>query len=101
MAVNLKRNNFEINVGAIIHGALESAQRIRSTEVAQKESEFQKAIADGSMSYKAQIAFRQQQLAEDSKSLIPNSDFTDTLTQNIAQLKKLDRFNTYRTKYAE
>lgn len=86
-------------MGTLVASAIDSVRAVRRTETARKEAEFQKAIADG-MSYEAQLAFREKQLADESGSQFKDDEFVNTLTSSVSNLKKLNRFNKYRTKYS-
>lgn len=86
-------------MGALVKASSDSIRNVRRTETARKEAEFQKAIADG-MSYAAQIDYRQKQLDDEQKSSFSDPDFVSTLTSSLTNLKKLNRFSVYRTKYA-
>lgn len=101
MAITLPQVKVSANLANIVDGAIQAAKAERKNEAARTEAEFQKAIADGSMSYDEQIKFRENQLEEENKSTFVDEDVTKTITDSITSLKKLNRFNKYRSKYAE
>lgn len=101
MAITLNPTKVSANLANIVDGAIQAAKAERKNEAARTEAEFQKAIADGSMSYDEQIKFRENQLVEEGKSTFVDEDVKKTITDSITSLKKLNRFNKYRTKYAE
>lgn len=99
MAIELKQT-FTINLGAIVSNAVEAVKAVRSSENARKESEYQKAVADG-MTYSAQLDFRQKQLEEAKASGFVDEDYTAQLESAIANTKKLARYDTIRIKYKD
>ncbi len=99
MAVTLK-HQFTSTISTVVNNAINSVRAIRSTEQARKESEFQKAIANG-LSYEEQLAFRQEQLDEEKASSFNDKDYVLSLENSIVSTKKLIRFNKYRLKYAK
>ena len=62
MAIKLT-GRFAISLGTIVESSLDAARVVHSRELATKEAAFQNAVAEGKMSYQAQLAFREDQLA--------------------------------------
>ena len=100
MAITLSQKQFAINISNIVNSSINAVQKVRQTEQARKEAEFQRAIADG-MSYEDQIAFRQKQRDEESASSFADESYLASLDKSITETKQLNRFNKYRTKYAQ
>ena len=100
MATTLKENKISVNFGGIVSNAIQAVKAVRSSEQSRREAEFQKAVADG-MTYEAQIAFRNTQLEEAEDSDFSDPDYIASLEKTITETKKLNRFNKYRTNYAE
>lgn len=98
MAIELQQK-FAINLGTVVKNSLVAVQTVRRKEQARKEAEFQRAIADG-LSYGEQIALREKQLENAKAEGSPDQDYIANLEKSIADTKKLNRFNTYRSKYA-
>jgi len=98
MAIELQ-SKFSVNLGAVVNGALDAVKIVRNSERARKEAEFQRAVADG-LSYEEQLALRQKQLEQAQAEGSPDTEFISKIEESIAQTKKLQRFNNYRTKYA-
>ncbi len=98
MAKNIV-SSFSIDLSGVVKNSITAVRDIRSTERVRKEAEFQRAIANG-ISYDAQLAFRQKQLDAEKVSPLNDQDYIATLEKSIADTKKLNRFNNYRTKYA-
>ncbi len=99
MALNITQK-FSIDLNGVIENSIAAVKAIRRSEQTRKEAEFQRAIANG-LSYDAQIAMRETQLEDEKKSSISDVDYIGTLEKFIADTKKLNRFNKYRTRYAE
>lgn len=91
---------FSVDLSIVISSSLEAVRSIRKREQAEKEAEFQRAIANG-LSYEEQIKIRQEQLVEEKKSFLSESSYIASLEKSIAETKRLNRFNKYRLKYAE
>ncbi|KKK87752.1 hypothetical protein LCGC14_2750090, partial [marine sediment metagenome] len=91
---------FSVDLSLVISSSLEAVRAIRKREQAEKEAEFQRAIANG-LSYEEQIKIRQEQLVEEKKSFLSESSYIASLEKSIAETKRLNRFNKYRLKYAE
>lgn len=100
MAINIEKTKLSSNLTNIISGAVDSVKKVRSTEQARKEAEFQRAIANG-MSYEDQVVFRQKQLEEENSSSFSDIEYIAKLEKSVSDSKKLARFNKYRTRYAE
>ena len=100
MAVNIRRNNFKIDLSAVIGKSLDNVRSTRQTEQARKEAEFQKAVANG-ISYQAQLDFRQKQLDEENSAETVDVDYVTKLQTSINETKKLARFEKIRNKYTE
>ena len=100
MAVNVETTKVSSDLSAIVSSAVSAVKKVRSTEQARKEAEFQRAIANG-MSYEEQVKFREKQLADEEGSSFSDDTYIATLTKSVSETKKLARFNTYRTKYAQ
>lgn len=100
MATTLKKLGISVNVGNIVDGAIKAVKAARSTEQSRRENEFQKASADG-MSYDAQIAFREKQIQDAKDSDFADPEYITSLETKIAETKRLNRLNKYRTKYAQ
>lgn len=100
MAATLKRS-FVAHVGSVVSTAVQAAKNAKAEEQSRMEADFQAAIADGNMSYDAQLAFRQKQLAEENSSAFKDPDYVSTLEQSVGNIKRLNRFSKYRAKYQE
>lgn len=100
MAQTLKKD-LSFALGNIVAGALESARVVKAQDIAQKESDYQALVADGSMTYEAQLAFRKKQLEEETSSSIPDQSFIKSLKTAIGQITKLNRFSKYRAVYQD
>src|SRR3990167_4643301 len=99
MAVNIT-TKFSIDLGTVVENSITKVKAVRKSEQARKEAEFQRAIANG-LSYEQQIDMREKQLETEKKSPFFEADYVLTLEKSIADTKKLNRFNKYRTRYAE
>ena len=99
MAVEI-RKKFSVDLSVTINDSISAVRQIRNLEQARKEAEFQRAIANG-LSYEEQIKLRESQLAEDKKSNLSEKSYIEFLEKSIADIKKLNRFNKYRTKYSQ
>ena len=91
---------FSVDLSGVVENSIIAVRNIRKNEQARKEAEFQRAIANG-LSYEAQISMREAQLEEEKKSSLFDADYSGTLEKSITDTKKLNRFNKYRTRYAE
>lgn len=100
MATTLKKSGISINIGNLVDGAVRAVKATRSAEQSRREAEFQKAVADG-MTYEAQIAFREKQIQDANDSEFADPAYITSLEKTIAETKKLNRFNKYRTNYAQ
>lgn len=99
MAKNIE-TKFSVNLGGVIENSIASVNATRRERQAKKEAEFQKAIANG-LSYEEQVAIREEQLIEEKASSFADSGYIANLEKSITDTKKLNRFNKYRTRYAE
>lgn len=100
MAKELEKT-FSVNLGQVVRESITAIQAVRRSESAKKEADFQAAVSAG-MSYQAQVEYREQQLAEASTSAFGvDEGYVADLKDSIGSLKKLKRFNDYRSKYAE
>lgn len=99
MAARLQ-NTYVIDLGGIVETAIRSVKTIKARELAIKEAAFQSAVAEGNMSYEAQMKYREQQLIEERESSIPDTEFISNLEASIASTKKLARYEKVRTKYS-
>lgn len=97
MAIELTKV-ISIELGNVVSNSIAAVKAVRRSEQARKEAEFQRAIADG-LSYEEQIKMREQQLEDAKASGIPDEEYILDLEKSIADTKKLNRFNKYRTKY--
>lgn len=101
MAKELGERTFSINLAQVVRESIGAIQTVRRSENAKKEADFQAAVSSG-MSYEAQIEYRQNQLDEAKTSAFGvDEEQVANLNESITSLKKLKRFNDYRTKYAE
>lgn len=100
MAVTLQKTNLSVDVSSIVNSAINAVKTVRQKEQFRKEAEFQRAIADG-LSYEEQVALREKQLADENSSPFKDPSYVESLTKSISDTKKLNRFNNYRTKYAQ
>lgn len=91
---------FSVDMSSVVQNSIESVRLVRRSEQARKESEFQRAIANG-LSYEEQLSIREKQLKEEKSSHLSDPDYVISLEKSIADTKKLNRFNKYRSKYAE
>lgn len=98
MATRLK-GGLVASLGNIVQSSLVAASKMKNANFAAKEAEFQRALAEGTMSYAAQIAYRQQMINEEESSGNPDKELISKLTESINSTKKLDRFARYREKY--
>jgi len=98
MAVNLS-TKVALKLGGIVDSALSIVNSVRKTESARRESQFQQAVAEGGMSYQAQLEYREKQLKDEMASGSPDETFVNSLKESIASTKKLIRYDKYRTKY--
>lgn len=98
MAVNLKKD-LSYTLQTAINNAITSAKTVKATEQARKEADFQKLVSEGTMSYAAQIEYRQKQLQEEQDSPLYDDDYVTQIQTSIGTLKKMNRYQTIRTKY--
>jgi len=99
MAITLTRKDLSFDLSATIDGAISAARAEKSIKTAKVESDFQKAIADGTMGYEAQLAFRRKQLSDEENSGLKDPSLVASLETSIGSTKKLIRYEKYRTKY--
>lgn len=100
MAKTRTASKLTTDLGALVSGAVKAVKGARSQESSRKESAFQSAVASG-ISYDAQIKFRQEQLDNAQAESFPDQDYIQKINESIVSTKRLARFSTYRTKYAE
>lgn len=99
MAKTLDRSTLSIDLRSVVSGAVTAVRAVRRSETARKQSEFQKAVADG-LSYEDQVTFLQKLQAEEKElGTIGDSDFVKSLDKDISDTKKLVRFSKFRSKY--
>lgn len=97
MAKQITRS-FSIDLRQVTQSAVSAVQVVRAEQFAEREAEFQEAVLEG-MSYADQVKFREQQLEEEEESAFDSSDVTSRIKESISSLKKLARFEKYRSKY--
>ena len=99
MAKNIT-TQFAIDLNLVVESSITAVKATRKREQIRKEAEFQRAIANG-LSYEEVIKIREKQLEEENASSISDSDYIEVLKVSIAETKKLDRYQKYRTKYRD
>lgn len=99
MALTREATIVQVDLRGIVTAAINSAQEERRKQQSKIEADFQKAIAEGTMSYDAQLEFRQKQIADLSSSGIPDPEMMSFLETSVGSIKKLKRFQTIRDKY--
>ncbi|MBI4091730.1 MAG: hypothetical protein HY427_00790, partial [Candidatus Levybacteria bacterium] len=99
MAKNIT-TQFSVDLNLVVESSITAVKATRKREQSRKEAEFQKAIANG-LSYEEQLLLREQQLEDEQKSSLSDQDYIGALEKSIVDTKKLNRFNKYRTKYAQ
>lgn len=99
MAINIQQK-FSIDLSTVVANSIASVKNVRNGERARREAEFQRAIANG-LSYEEQVLLREKQLAEEKGSPFSDAEYISSLEKTIADTRKLNRFNKYRTKYSE
>lgn len=87
-------------MGQIVAKAVQATVDIRRQELAKQDAAFAKAVADG-MPYSDQIELRKQQIESAKSSPFADGAYIDSLEGSLADTKKLARYDTYRTKYAD
>ena len=92
--------NFSIDIGAVVNGAIRAVKTVRRSAQAKREAEFQRAIADG-LSYAEQLKLREKWLKEENDSSFPDEEYIASLEKTITETKKLNRFQKYREKYVQ
>ena len=97
MAVTLQKR-FSVDLGSLANEAVASVKKVRAIETTRVQTAFFDAVANG-MSYTAQVAYLQQAIDRQNKSPLKDADFIATLTKQLTDTKKLQRFDNYRTKY--
>ena len=98
MAITLSKR-LEYSIGSIVTASIQSAKNIKMKDAAKVEADFQQAIADGTMSYEAQLEFRKIQLNDENNSSLVDQDVIDSLNISIKNLKRINTFQRYRDKY--
>ena len=98
MAKNIT-TQFSIDLNLVVESSITAVKATRRREQIRKEAEFQRAVANG-LSYEDQLMLREKQLEEEKESSLSEADYIGTLEKSIADTKKLNRFNKYRTRYA-
>lgn len=98
MAITLSRQVVRVSIASVVSNAMTSIRATRMKEAARKESEFQRAVANG-MSYDAQVKYRQKQIEDEQASQFSDPDYLDTLKTSLATTKQMARFDKIRTKY--
>jgi len=99
MAIELQKK-FSVDIGNVVSNSIAAVKSIRKGEQARKESEFQKAVANG-MSYEDQLKFREKQLEDEKMSSFYDTEYIDSINLSIATTKKLARFETIQIKYKQ
>jgi len=100
MAVNLDRI-VTFNLGQVVAAQVQAVQSERTLVRAKKESDYQIAIADGTMGFDAQLAFRQKQLDDELASGNPDQNYIAELRMSVGDINKQRRFQRIRDKYKE
>lgn len=99
MAITLPQQRFSIDLGYLVDQAVATANSIKRKNAAKMEAEFQKAIAEGNMTYASQIKLREEQLEREKNSPFKDADTVTSLETSIKELKKMARFEKIREKY--
>lgn len=99
MAVQLTKK-FRVDLAASVANSISAVKKVRASESARMEAEFQKAVANG-MSYDDQVAFREEQLKKEKESQFFDPEYVSSIETSIAQTKKLARYERIRNKYTE
>lgn len=99
MAIDIQRK-FSIDLSGTVADSIAAVRAVRRQEQSRKNAEFQRAIANG-LSYGEQLVLLQKQLVDERKSTLSDSSFIAALEKDIADTKKLNRFNRYRATYSK
>lgn len=73
---------------------------MRVTEQARKSTEFQKAVAGG-MTYASQVELLNKMIGDEKSSAFGDSTYVDELELNLANAKKMARYESIRDKYTQ
>lgn len=90
---------FQIDLGEVVRRGLENFALMRRTIRLKKENEFLSLIDEQGLSYKEQLAYRKDQLAEEEKSNFKDESYIGELKRSISSLKRLTRFQKMRDDY--
>ncbi len=94
------RQKLSVDLGSVVDNSISSVKNIRRSEQTRKEAEFQRAIANG-LSYDEQLRLREKQLMDERDSSFSDPAYILDLEKSIADTRKLNRFNKYRTRYSQ
>jgi len=100
MAITLDRI-VTFNLGQVVAAQVQAVQSERTLVRAKKESDYQIAIADGTMGFDAQLAFRQKQLDDELASGNPDQNYIAELRISVGDINKQRRFQRIRDKYKQ
>lgn len=100
MAVE-RQQAFTIDLGEIVKTRLDSFVNTRNKILAKKEADFQSRVSSEGMSLETQLLYRQSQLEEEGTKTFPYQDWISELNKEIANLKKLGRYEKIRNQYLE
>jgi len=98
MATNLNKVQGQ-NIIGIVQSRVEAFKKSRTEAQLKYEIEFQKAIAEGSMTYEEQVAFRSAQVEREKSRPVPDNDFIKKLEVELGSVKKLMRSERIRSEF--
>lgn len=90
-----------IDLGGRVNAELRAFSAVRSRERAANEARFYELVADQGLSYADQLDIRQDMLARELDKASPDNEYISNLRKNIAEIRKLRRFEEIREDYLD
>lgn len=100
MATTLQQATVAVDLRGIVDNAKKNVDAVRRMRAIELETTFQQMISDG-LPYVDQIRFLKDRISEEQNSSFKSTEMIAELETRVANTKKLQRFNNYRTTYQQ
>lgn len=94
-----KAERIVINLEPIVNSGIDAVAIVEKRERAVKEARFHQVVSEQGLSYNDQLERRQEMRNQELKQVTPDSEYLAQLDVEIANLKKLRRFERIREDY--
>jgi len=98
MAYELTNQKVQFNIGTYLENQLKVFEEVQGKDRLQKETEFQRRVADEGLDYETQLYYRENEVKRLKELAYPDNDGISFQADQIATLKKLVRVDKFKKK---